>query len=248
MIKGAKFRPRRAYALAGAFDFCEFAAMQLGNILSKSLAAAVLCLTSMSAASRISAQPGGEWQAAVITGFNSVAAGKDSLLQDNRGAELGLYVTTPWRLWQEHYMAFSLRAQAVAYPNAIETPSPTIAGETVRLTNAVHCQARADFRQIYELWDIHWTLGLGLMLPISNSISSPRGELTYADARSVYPEAAASLRRIDRSYALFLRIGLDQKLMNDMLLLGLGFDINAAEFPRTDQLVTVNFYAGVRVW
>lgn len=222
--------------------------MPRGNNLSKSLSTLVLLLAGISGAGRLTAHQGGEWQAAVITGFNSVAAGKDSLLADNRGAELGLYVTTPWRLWQEHYTALSLRAQAVAYPNAIETPSPTAAGETVKLTNAVHSQLRADVRQIYELWGIHWTLGLGMMLPISNSISSPRGELAYADARTIYPDAAANLRRIDRSYALFLRLGIDQKFLNDMLLLGLGLDVSAMEFPRTDQLMTINFYAGVRVW
>lgn len=222
--------------------------MQWGNVLGRFLSSVLLCLATIAGAHQLSAHPQGEWQAAVIAGFNSVAAGKDSLLTDNRGAELGLYITTPWRLWQEHYTALSLRAQAVAYPNAIETPSPTVAGETVKLTNAVHSQLRADLRQIHELWGIHWTLGLGLLLPISSSISSPRGEMAYADAGSAYPEAAASLRRIDRSYAVFLRLGVDQKLLGDMLLLGPGFDISALEFPRTDQLVTINFYAGVRIW
>ncbi|MFZ5630524.1 MAG: hypothetical protein ACOY5B_15435 [Spirochaetota bacterium] len=222
--------------------------MARGNPLRKSLSTVLLCFSTLVASGQISAQEGSAWQAAVIAGFNSVAAAKDSLLADNRGAELGLYVTTPWRLWNEHYTALSLRAQAVAYPNAIVTPSPAVAGENVKLTNAVHSQLRADIRQIYELWDIHWTLGLGFLLPVSSSISTPRGEFTYTEARTVYPESAGNLRKIDRSYAVFLRVGIDQKLMNDMLLLGLGLDISALEFPRTEQLVSFNFYAGVRVW
>ncbi len=184
----------------------------------------------------------------MTAGFNSVAAAKQSLLADNRGSELGFIVTTPWRLWHGSYSAFGVRAQAVAYPNAIDTPSPTVAGESVKLTNAVHSQVRADFRQIYEIWGIHWSLGLGLMLPVTNSISTPRGEFSYADARSAYPQAADSLRKIDRSYAVFVRLGIDQKLLDDYLLVGLGLDISALEFPRTQQLVSINLYAGVRVW
>ena len=219
-----------------------------GLALSKTLLFAVICTVSLAGSHQIFAQRTGEWQVAVMTGFNSVAAGKESLLADNRGTELGLYVTTPWQLWSAHYTALSLRAQAVTYPNAIETPSPAVAGETVKLTNAVHSQLRADIRQIYEIWDIHWTLGLGLMLPVTNSISTPRGEFSFADARTEYPQATDSLRKIDRSYAVFLRVGIDQKILNDMLLLGLGFDISALEFPRTAQLVSFNLYAGVSVW
>lgn len=212
------------------------------------LPAAVLCLATVTGMGRIVAHQGGEWQVAAIAGFNSVAAGKDALLSENRGAELGLYLTTPWRLWCEHSTALALRAQSVAYPNAIETPSPTVASETVKLTNASHSQLRAEMRQTYALWDIPWTIGLGLMLPVSSSISTPRGELSYSEARATYTEASDQLRKIDQSYAVFLRFGIDQKLLDDALLLGLGFDFSALEFPRTEQRLGFNLYAGIRVW
>lgn len=200
----------------------------------------------------LSAQPNTEtllpWQLAVTTGFASVAAGKDSLLADNRGAELGLVATLPWRFMNERASLVTLRAQTIAFPTAIETPSPAVAGETVKLTNASHSQLRLDARQIYELWGIHWALGLGVMVPVTSSITTPRGEYTFAEAGAIYTAAQGDLRKIDKSYAVYLRFGIDQKMLDDALLLGLGIDIHALEFPRTEQRVALNFYAGVRVW
>lgn len=198
------------------------------------------------------AQPATEtllpWQLAITTGFTSVAADKDSLLADNRGAELGLVATVPWRFLNEKANLIALRAQTIAFPNAIETASPAVAGETVKLTNASHSQLRLDARQIYEYWGIHWAVGLGVMVPVTSSITTPRGEYTFAEAGAIYTAAQGDLRKIDRSYAVYLRLGIDQKLLDDALLLGVGLDIQALEFPRTEQRVALNFYAGVRVW
>ena len=203
-------------------------------------------------ASAVFAEPGAPaplpWQFAITTGFNSVAAGKDSLLSDNRGAELGLVARVPWRFLEERENLITLRAQTIAFSNAIETASPAVAGETVKLTNATHSQLRLDARQIYEYWGIHWSAGLGVMLPVTSSITTPRGEYTFAEAGERYSAAQGDLRKIDKSYAVYLRLGIDQRLLDDALLLGFGLDIQALEFPRTEQRVALNFYAGVRVW
>ncbi len=188
------------------------------------------------------------WQFAVTTGFISVAADKESLLSDNRGAELGLIARMPWRFLEERENLIALRAQTIAFPNAIETASPAVAGETVKLTNASHSQLRLDARQIYEHWGVHWSVGLGFMVPVTSSITTPRGEYTFAEAGEKYTAAQGDVRKIDTSYAVYLRLGIDQKLLDDALLLGFGLDIQALEFPRTEQRVALNFYAGVRVW
>lgn len=190
------------------------------------------------------------WHAAVTTGLNSIAAPKDSQLANNRSAEIGVHVITPWRIWNERYTAWMLRAQTIAYPKAIVIPAPNhaLTGDTIKLTNAVRSQLRAELRQVYRWSGVDWALGLGLMLPVTSSISTPRGEFTYSEARTFYPDADSGLRKLDSSYAIFIHLGIEQSLLDELFLLGIGLDMSVLEFPRTDQFGYINFYAGVRIW
>ena len=53
--------------------------------------------------------------------------------------------------------------------------------------------------------------------------------------RHDYAVAAQSdLRKTGRSYAFDLRLCIDQKMLDDALLLAVGIDIQALEFPRTE--------------
>lgn len=189
-----------------------------------------------------------DWQLLVFSGFHSVAAQADSPLAKNRGAELGTFVVTPWRLFQEKYTAVVLRVQTIAFPRGITIPSPAVPDESIKLTNATHTQLRTDFRHILTWLEIDWSLGGGLMLPVTSSILTPRGEFDFANAKQLYPLATSSLQQMDSSYALFFHAGIDQMLLAGMLLLGVGVDISLLEFPRTKQSFAFSLYAGVRVW
>jgi hypothetical protein len=186
-------------------------------------------------------------QFALTAGLNALAT-NNALLKKNEGAEIGVITTLPVKIWRENANLVTLRGQFTNYSNGIELNSTNAAGEKNKLVNAGHSQLRMDFRQVFTLWNVSWSAGLGFQIPLSTRVMSPRGEFSFADARGYYPEAGAGLSSMDRSYAFYLRLGIDQKLFDDNLLLGLGFEINLAEAPRTDQRAFLNLYAGARLW
>lgn len=188
-----------------------------------------------------------ELEFAVTAGFGSVLASND-LLKNNKGAEIGLIATLPLTLWKEDANLVTLRGQYTDYANGIETPSPLDPATNVKLTNAGHSQLRMDFRQIFTYWDIQWSVGLGMQLPVTSSILTPRGEFTFADAKSNYPAASDSIAKIDRSFAGYLRLGIDQKILSNALIIGIALELTFAESPKTEQRALLNIYAGARIW
>lgn len=185
------------------------------------------------------------WQIGVTAGFNSIASG-DELVKKNSGAEIGLQTTLPYTLWKEDANLFTLRGQFTSFSNGIDATAAN--GDAVKLVNASHSQARLDFRQIFIHWGIHWSAGLGVQIPITTNILTPRGEFRFADARSYYPDSTAELAKIDKSFAGYVRLGIDQKFLADALLLGVALEIGLVESPKTQQRAVLNFYAGARIW
>lgn len=187
------------------------------------------------------------FEVALTAGFNGVLSNVD-LLKDNKGAEIGVISTLPLKIWREDANLLTVRGQYTSYTNGIDTPSPLLAAETVKLTNAGHSQIRTDFRQIFVYWDIHWSVGVGLQIPITSNLLAPRGQLTFDEARTIYAAAATAIEKIDRSYAGYLRIGVDQKLLSNMIIIGAAFELNFVETPRTEQRLVFNFYAGAKIF
>ena len=189
--------------------------------------------------------PARTWQIGVTAGFNSIASG-DELVKKNSGAEIGLQTTLPYTLWKEDANLITLRGQFTSFSNGIDATAAN--GDAIKLVNASHSQARLDFRQIFIHWGIHWSAGLGVQIPITSNILTPRGEFSFADARSYYPDSTAELAKIDKSFAGYVRLGIDQKLLADALLLGVALEIGLVESPKTQQRAVLNFYAGARIW
>lgn len=200
----------------------------------------------MPAQPTVIAQPR-SWEIGVTAGLNSVVS-NNALLKKNEGAEIGLQVTLPWHLWKEERNLLSLRGQLTNYSNGIELPTANALGQQTKLVNASHSQVRLDWRQVFLLWDIDWTFGFGVQIPVTSSVLTPRGEYSFAEAKNYYPDAVADLGRIDRSTGVFLRFGIDQKFFDDALLLGAGFEVMVIESPRTEQRFALNLYAGAKVW
>lgn len=188
-----------------------------------------------------------ELEFAVTAGFGSVMTNNE-LLKNNKGAEIGLITTLPVTLWKEDANLVTLRGQFTHYANGIETPSPVDPATNVKLTNAGHSQLRLDFRQVFIYWDIQWSVGLGLQIPVTSRILTPRGEFTFAETKGYYPAAADSIAKFDRSFAGYLRLGIDQKIFSNTLILGAAIELTFAEAPRTDQRAFLNLYAGARIW
>lgn len=186
-----------------------------------------------------------EWQFAITAGFNSVLSG-DTLIKKNEGAEIGLFSTLPVSLWKEDANLVSIRGQFTNFTNGVDALG--VNGDTVKLTNASHSQLRLDARQIYAYWGIHWSVGLGVQIPLTTNILTPRGEFTFNEARGYYPDSEERLAKIDRSFAGYVRLGIDQKILADALLLGGALEINVFESPKTGQRFILNFYAGARIW
>lgn len=184
-------------------------------------------------------------QIGVTAGLNSLVSG-DALVKKNQGAELGIVATLPFSFWKEDANLVTLRGQFTNFSTGIDTVGTN--GDTVKLVNASHSQLRADFRQIFTYWSISWSVGLGLQIPLTTNILTPRGEFSFADAKNYYPGAEAELAKIDRSFMGYLRLGIDQKFFSDALLVGGGFEIGFGETPKTSQCLALNFYAGARVW
>lgn len=187
------------------------------------------------------------WQVDIIVGISRIAGSK-ALVKNNEGAEIGIVTRLPWRLWVEERNLIAVRAQLTGYSSGIELPTANAAGEPNKLVNASHSQVRIDWRQIFPLWGIHWSAGLGVQIPVVSGILTPRGEYSFSEAKSLYPEAAADLGRIDRSTGIFVRLGVDQKLLDDALVLGAALEIMTIEVPRTEQRFALSLYAGARIW
>lgn len=188
-----------------------------------------------------------ELEFAVTAGLGGVMSNNE-LLKNNKGAEIGLITTLPVTLWKEDANLVTLRGQYTSYANGIETPSPLDPTTNVKLTNAGHSQLRMDFRQVFTYWDIQWSVGLGMQIPITSNILTPRGEFTFADAKSNYATAADSISKFDRSFAGYLRLGIDQKILSNTLIIGVALELTFAEAPKTDQRAFFNLYAGARIW
>ena len=186
------------------------------------------------------------FQIAVAAGFNRILS-NDEFVKQNAGAEFAVISTLPLTLWREDANLFAVRAQYTAFRGDIELPKDT-AGNADKLFYPSHSQIKADFRQIFRHWNIDWSLGLGFQLPVYDRTLTPLGTFTFKEASELYPEARDTLAKIDRSYAIFLRLGIDQKFLEDALIAGLAIEINAVEFPKTQQRASLNFYVGARVW
>jgi len=183
----------------------------------------------------------------LTAGFNGVMS-NDALLKNNKGAELGAIASLPLTFWREDANLVTLRAQYTSYANGIETPSPANAATLVKLTNAGHAQLRADFRQIFALWGIEFSAGLGIQVPLTTSLLAPRGELTFTEAKSTYAAAAPEIQKIDSAYAGYVRLGIDQRVLADSVLLGIALEINFVESIKTEQRAVLNFYAGAKIF
>lgn len=184
-------------------------------------------------------------QIGVTAGFNSLVSG-DALVKKNQGAELGIVTSLPVSLWREEANLITVRGQFTNFSTGIDTAGAN--GDTVKLVNASHSQLRADCRQVFTYWSVGWSVGLGIQIPLTTNILTPRGEFNFSDAKNYYPGADAELAKIDRSFMGYLRLGIDQKLFSDALLVGGGLEIGFAETPKTSQRFALNFYAGARVW
>lgn|GEM_PF-3371121 len=185
------------------------------------------------------------WQIGMTAGFNSTVSG-DALVKKNSGAEIGLQTTLPYTLWKEDANLVTLRGQFTSFSNGIDATAAN--GDAIKLVNASHSQVRLDCRQIFIYWGIHWSAGLGVQIPVTSNILTPRGEYTFAEARGNYPDSTAELSKIDKSFAGYVRLGIDQKLLADALLLGVALEIGVIESPKTQQRAVLNFYAGARLW
>ncbi|MBL8035653.1 MAG: hypothetical protein JNJ69_18260 [Leptospiraceae bacterium] len=191
--------------------------------------------------------PERRWQIAVAAGLNSIVT-NNTLLKNNEGAEVGLLTSLPYQLWKEDAAFISVRGQLTNYSNGITLSSTNAIGNPDKLVNAAHSQLRIDYRHIYIYWGIHWSIGLGVQLPVTSRILTPRGEFSFAETKNWYPEAQADIARIDRSTGVYLRLGIDQKLLDEALIAGIAFELMAIEAPRTDQRFALNAYIGARLW
>ncbi len=187
------------------------------------------------------------WQIDITAGINRIASG-NALVKKNEGAEIGIIAKLPWRFWLEERNLIAVRGQLTNYSNGIALPTTNAVGQQNKLVNAAHSQLRIDWRQVFPLWGIHWSAGLGVQIPIVSGILTPRGEYSFNEAKSFYPEAAADIGRIDRSAGIFLRLGVDQKLLDDALVLGAALEVMTIESPRTEQRFVLSLYAGARIW
>lgn len=181
------------------------------------------------------------FQLAVAAGFNRILSG-DAFVKQNAGAEFGVITTMPFRIWREDANLVTLRAQYTRYTDDIELPN------SAKIFYPSHSQVKADLRQIFRYWSVDWSLGLGFQVPVYNRTLTPLGTFNFDDTVSRYPDARETLAKIDRSYALYLRAGIDQKFLDDALIAGLAIEFNAIEIPKTQQRATLNFYIGARVW
>ena len=187
------------------------------------------------------------WQVDVTAGMTRISS-SNALLKKNEGAEIGIITKLPWRLWFEERNLVAIRGQVTNYSNGIDLPTTNAVGQQNRLVNAAHSQVRIDWRQVFPLWGIDWSAGLGVQIPVVSSIMTPRGEYSFSEARALYPEVAAEIGRIDRSTGVFLRLGIDQKLLDDALVLGAAVEIMTIESPRTEQRFALSAYVGARIW
>lgn len=187
------------------------------------------------------------WQVDITAGISRIASG-NPLIKQNEGADIGVITQLPWRFWLEERNLVSVRAQLTNYSNGIELQTTNSVGEQNKLVNAAHSQLRIDWRQIFPLWGIHWSAGIGMQIPIVSSIITPRGEFSFSEAKSLYPEVAADIGRIDRSTGIFVRLGVDQRLLDEALTLGVAFEVMTIEVPRTEQRLAFSLYAGARIW
>lgn len=188
-----------------------------------------------------------EFQVAVAAGFNNILS-SDNFLKPNSGAEIGLLLTLPLQIWREDASIVAVRGQFTSFSNGIDSLATDGTGNTLKLVNASHAQLRTDFRQIFRHWGVDWSIGLGVQIPITSRILTPRGELNFSDARTYYADSASSLDKIASTYAGYLRLGIDQKLLGDALCVGVAFEINFVESPQSLQRTAINLYAGARIW
>jgi hypothetical protein len=167
----------------------------------------------------------------------------DPFVRKSEGAEVGAIAILPWHVWREDLALVTMRAQYTNYSTEIP-----LSGGNSSLKNAAHAQLRADYRQGFEHWGLNWTVGLGIMFPLHSAMLTPKGEFSFSEAEAYYPEAAGSISKINSSSAVYLRLGIDQQVLSDILIIGGGVELTALEWPKTTQRAYVNFYAGVRVW
>ncbi len=182
----------------------------------------------------------------VVAGFNRIIS-RDAVVRDNTGAEIGAIASLPFHLWREDQNLVTFRAQYTRFSNEI-SPDGNSGSEPVRLFYPSHSQLKFDYRQIFSLWAIDFSFGFGYQLPVYNGVLTPLGRLTFAEATAIYPQAREILDKIGPSHAIYARFGIDQKFLDDALIAGIGFEVNAWENPKTLQRFSFNFYAGARVW
>ena len=181
------------------------------------------------------------FQLAVAAGFNRILSG-DDFVKQNAGAEFGIIATMPFKIWREDANLITLRAQYTRYTDDLVLPN------SAKIFYPSHSQVKADLRQIFRQWSIDWSFGLGFQIPVYNRALTPLGTFNFDDTVNLYPDARQTLAKIDRSYALYLRAGIDQKFFDDALIAGLGLEFNLIEIPKTQQRATLNFYIGARLW
>ena len=186
------------------------------------------------------------FQVALAGGFNRILSG-DDFVKQNAGAEFSVLSTLPWQIWREDFNLVVIRAQFTRFTDEIVLPT-NAAGNSPTLFYPTHSQIKADLRQIFHVWQIGWSLGLGFQIPIYNGVLTPLGRFTFADAKDNYPDASTALDKIKPASAIFLHAGIDQKFLDDALIAGIGLDINFASFPANSERVAFNIYAGARLW
>lgn len=186
------------------------------------------------------------FQLGVAAGFNRLIS-QDVLARENSGAEIGILTYLPFQIFNESANLVTVRAQYTRYNNDLIFANAS-GDDTVRLFFPSHSQLKFDFRQIFQYWGIGFSLGLGLQLPVSTSVLTPLGRFTFREAATLYPQSKELLAKIETSHAVYVRVGIDQKFLDDALLAGIGIDVNILETPKTLQRYTLNVYAGARIW
>lgn len=206
---------------------------------------AVACFFSL--AHGLGAETGRTFQVALAGGFNRIFSG-DDFVKQNTGAEFSVLSTLPWQIWREDFSLVVIRAQFTRFTDEIVLPTNASTGTSPTLFYPTHSQMKADLRQVFHIWQIGWSLGLGFQVPVYNSVLTPLGRFTFADAKENYPGASTTLDKIRPAYAIFMHAGIDQKFLDDALIAGIGLDISVASFTANSERVAFNVYAGARLW
>ena len=158
----------------------------------------------------------------------------------------------PWLWLGQSSNLLNLSLEYTRFSTGIELAQLNSRGDKQRLINIHHTHLSLDYHSVYirNIADLNIGLsaGLGISLPLSAAVLSPSGEVTFAQASGIYPDAQGSLSDIDKRFALNLLLGFNQKALEDAVWWGGGFKIAFLQRPRTRQVLYIHLYVAVALW